>query len=182
MGAGAPAAHNRLVLASTSPYRHRLLIDAGIDHVVVAPSFDERGLDDELATLGEDGLALALARGKARSVGSQEGAWILAADQIAVLDGPVGSEMLTKPGTIERAVAQLARMAGREHRLVNGIVLLHPETGRDLSAVDVHVVRMHEYDERAARAYVERHRPLDSVGAYRIEDDDGLIASIEGGD
>ena len=170
-----------LILASTSRYRRRLLEDAGIDHRVAEPDFDERALDGHLTEWGDERLAVEVARGKARSVVPDDasgGALVLAADQLAVLD----DELLTKPGDVETAVAQLVRMSGREHRLVNGIVLRDTATGREWSATDVHVVRLAPYDAAAARAYVEAFRPLDCVGSYRLEDDAGLIESVEGGD
>jgi septum formation protein len=172
-----------LVLASSSRYRRRLLAEAGISAVRVAPDVDERLHDAELESLGPCGLALRIAEAKARAVvvdapGPQ--VWVLAADQLAVLDepGPDGSRLLTKPGTPGRAVEQLLAMSGGTHRLVNGIVVLHE--GEVVSACDVHVVAMERFDRARAAEYVDRFRPLDCVGAYRIEDDAGLIRSVEG--
>ena len=62
------------------------------------------------------------------------------------------------------AVRQLLRMAGRAHRLVNGLVLRDVDSGREWTATDVHLVRMATYDEAAAEAYVEDYLPLDCVG------------------
>lgn len=172
-----------LILASTSRYRRQLLADAGIPHAAVAPDFDERALDHELARRGAEALAVEVARGKARSVGSIGEGFVLAADQLAVLDGPDDSmTLLTKPADVDAAVAQLMRMAGRSHRLVNGVVLRDPESGQEWTATDVHEVVMAAYDETTARGYVEEFLPLDCVGSYRVEDDAGLIEGIVGGD
>jgi septum formation protein len=169
-----------LVLASTSPYRRALLEEAGIAHTAVAPDFDERTLDGMLADVGPEAMAVEIARGKARSVVLDVDAVVLAADQVAVLDDDGRLQLLTKPGTVGRAVEQLLSMSGREHRLVNGLVLRDTRDGREWTATDVHVVRMARFGRGAATDYVERFRPLDSVGAYRLEDDVGLIESIEG--
>jgi septum formation protein len=170
-----------LVLASTSPYRRALLEGAGIAHTVVAPDFDERALDHELARLGAEALAIEIARGKARSVVVDDGTVVLAADQLAVLEQDDGSSrLLTKPGTTDRAVDQLVAMAGRTHRLVNGLVLRDPSTDSEWAMSDVHRVTMRPYDRDDAVAYVERFRPLDCVGAYRLEDDADLIESVDG--
>jgi septum formation protein len=170
-----------LVLASTSPYRRALLEEAGIVHRAVAPDFDERALDHELPRLGAVGLALAIARGKARSVVGADGSLILAADQLAVLqDDDATTRLLTKPGTVERAIEQLMTMSGRTHRLVNGLVLRDPDADQEWTRSDVHRVRMRPFGRAEAAAYVERCRPLDCVGAYRVEDDADLIESIEG--
>jgi predicted house-cleaning NTP pyrophosphatase (Maf/HAM1 superfamily) len=88
--------------------------------------------------------------------------------------------LLTKPDSPDDAVAHLLAMSGRAHELVNGVVVTR--AGRDMivSAVDRHLVTMRAFSERDARDYVERFRPLDCVGAYRIEDDADLIASVDG--
>ncbi len=170
----------RLVLATTSKYRQRLLAESGLDADVVAPDFDERSLDPFFDEWGVERYVVEVAAGKARSAIDRvdAGSVVIAADQAAVLDG----RLLTKPGTVEAAVAQLGSMAGRSHELVNGIVAMvagDPDDGI-VSAVDRHIVTMRGYSEAEARAYVEAYLPLDTVGAYRLEDDAGLIESIVG--
>ena len=167
----------RLVLASGSTYRRRLLADAGIEVDVVLPDFDERSLDDRFASWGVDRYVVEVALGKARSVVDQvaSDAVVLAADQVAVHDG----RLLTKPASLDAAVDQLLSLSGSTHELVNGIVAMRAD-GRTAMAVDRHVVTMASFDRAAVEAYVREFEPLDSVGAYRIEDDAGLLASVEG--
>jgi len=167
-----------VVLASTSKYRQRLLAEAGIEAEVIAPDFDERSLDARFAEWGVDRYVLEVASGKAHSVLDrvEPGTVVLAADQVAVLDG----RLLTKPGNADLAVAQLLAMAGRSHDLVNGVVVARAGGGRLLSAIDRHLVTMRVFDHAEAAAYVEQFQPLDCVGAYRIEDDADLIASVVG--
>ena len=172
-----------LVLASTSRYRQQLLAEAGIRAEVAAPDVDERSFDGQLAALGPCGLAERIAEAKARSIRLEQppsDVWILAADQLAVIDDPTtGTQrLLTKPGTRERAVEQLLSMAGGTHRLVNGVVVLHDDRIR--TACDVHLVAMEPFGRAEAEAYVERYQPLDCVGSYRVEDDAGLIRSVDG--
>jgi septum formation protein len=175
-----------LVLASSSEHRRRLLAAAGIVGRTVEPDVDEEPFHRRLGEWGAERLACELAAAKARSVEARPDEVVLAADQVGVLDGPVGPVLLTKPVSVDAAVAQLVAMSGRTHRLVNGVVVRRVETGDEWSEVDVHEVTMRDVDEATIRAYVERYRPLDSAGAYRIEDDDrpgaGLIASVQGGD
>jgi len=160
-----------LVLASTSPYRRDLLARLELPFRIAAPDFDERAHEAELLpALGPAGYALHLARGKAQSlVRAYPSAWILAADQLAVLDEDPPT-LLHKPGDIDTAVAQLLRLAGRSHQLLTGVVLLHAPTGGRREALDRHTLTMRPFGAAEARAYVERHRPLDCAGAYRIED------------
>jgi septum formation protein len=163
-----------LVLASTSRYRAQLLERLEISFGVAAPTADERALDPEFVGTTDEAFARLVARAKAHSLRDTVGdAWILAADQIAVLPvqpGIAARTLLHKPGSETAAVDQLLRLAGKTHRLVTGIALLHARTGRMLEADDVVELRMRSFDRAEASAYVAAHRPLDCVGSYRIED------------
>ncbi|KIG16699.1 Septum formation protein Maf [Enhygromyxa salina] len=170
-----------LVLASTSRWRAELLARLELPFTCAAPRFDERGEDHRFAQLGPQAFALHLARGKAQSLAADHDAWILAADQLAVLDEPGGPQLLHKPGTSARAVEQLMRLRGRTHQLVTAVVLTR-------GAVEHHEIDQQHLTMRAfslveAQDYVTKHQPLDSVGAYHIEDAGiRLFERIEGGD
>lgn len=160
----------KLLLASTSRYRKALLQRLSIPFDVAAPEFDESAHEDRFSSSTDDAFALHLAQGKARSlVRSHPGHLILAADQIATVEAPTRT-LLHKPGSVDRAVAQLMTLAGRTHTLTTGVVLLDASSGRLETAVDRQRLTMRSYEEDEARAYVEAARPLDCVGAYRVED------------
>ena len=173
----------RLVLASNSRYRKELLARLEVPFEVAAPRFDEAAERPRFAELGAAAFAMQLARGKAASLrDAHPDAWLLAADQVGVLEGEAGPQLLGKPGTEEKAVAQLLAMSGRCHELVTAVVLAPPE-GAALESVDRQRLQMRAFAEPEARAYVTRHRPLDSAGAYRIEDAGiRLFERIEGDD
>jgi septum formation protein len=157
---------NRLVLASTSPYRRTLIERLGLRVEVMAPDFDERAAEQALGPVSTADLAAALASGKARSLAATcPDALIIGADQIAELDG----DRLHKPGSDEAAAAQLRRLAGRTHRLVTAVTVLRAADLRAETAVDVHELTMRPLSEAAIARYVERDRPLDCAGAYKIE-------------
>ncbi|MBZ5709799.1 Maf family protein [Nannocystis pusilla] len=170
-----------LVLASTSRYRRDLLARLEVPFISAAPAFDERAEDARFGELGAEAFALRLAMGKARSLRDEHpDAWILGADQVAV--GP-GGELLHKPGSEERAIAQLMRLSGAVFRLVTGVVLLDASGGDARTAVDVQTLTMRSYGEEEAATYVRRHRPLDCAGSFRIEDAGiKLFTRIDGAD
>jgi septum formation protein len=157
----------RLVLASSSRYRAELLARLELPFETCAPSFDERAHDHRFAELGPARLAELLARGKAESLRERyRDAWILAADQLAVIEG----ELLHKPASTEAAIDQLMQLSGRMHMLISGIVLLDAASGAHASTIDEQRMHMRAFDRAEARAYIERWQPLDCVGSYRIED------------
>ena len=183
------AARPRVVLASTSRYRRTLLEQLVAEFEVVAPAVDERSFDGNLPRLGAAGLAAELAEAKARSAREQllarrppaaPGFVVLGADQLAVIGSSPHQRLLSKPGSAEAAVRQLLSLAGRAHDLVNGLCLLGPGPDDRRLVSDVHRVRMRSFTRAEAQEYVERCRPFDCVGSYRIEDDADLIAEVEG--
>jgi septum formation protein len=159
---------HELVLASTSRWRAELLARLELPFTSAAPRFDERGEDHQFAQLGPRAFALHLARGKAHSLAADSSAWILAADQLAILDEPSGPQLLHKPGTSERAIEQLMRLRGRTHQLVTAVVLTRGTIEHHAFAEQR--LTMRSFSLAEATAYVTKHQPLDSVGAYHIED------------
>jgi septum formation protein len=166
----------QLILASTSPYRRELLARLGVPFTCAAPPYVE---EHDLAVAPE-ALVVELARRKAKSLAGQyPDALVLAADQVAEVDG----ELLTKPKTAERAVAQLLRLRGRSHRLLTGVVVLDTGSGRLEHALDVQVLEMRDVSDAQIEGYVAREQPLDCAGAYRIEGPGiALFASMQGTD
>ena len=166
-----------IVLASTSRYRRELLGRLGVPFRAVAPKCDEEGLDH----LPVEERAVALAERKARSVAAdQESALVLGSDQIAEVEGT----SLVKPGTAARARETLRLLAGKEHRLVTGVVLLDSAPGGRMEKhLDIARIRMRPLTDEEIAAYVEREPAVDCVGAYRMESlGVALFESIESRD
>lgn len=151
-----------LYLASTSRYRHELLSRLGLPFTCIAPiNVDERAVD-----LPPRELVVTLARMKAQSVAATlEAGVVIGSDQVGALDDVV----LTKPGTPERAFAQLRSLAGREHQLLTGVCVVDAATGEFLEHLDVHRMRMRQLTDAQIAHYVETEKPLDCAGSYKIE-------------
>ena len=154
--------HPPLILASTSPYRRALLERLGLPFSVVSPGCDEEvgDLRDPVAIVRE--LSLRKARSVARS---HPDALVIGSDQVLALD----DEVLGKPGTPERARAQLARLSGREHRLITGVAVLHASTGRERVDHEDFSLHFHELTAEEIARYVDRDAPVDCAGSYKLE-------------
>jgi septum formation protein len=154
----------QVVLASTSPYRKALMLRLGIPFVTARPEVDEEAYKARIA----DPVALvqALSRAKAEAVAAAHpGAVVIGSDQVAEIDG----EVLGKPHTEARAVAQLMRFSGRTHRLVTGLAVWDGAAGCWHESVNETRLVARPYSEDFARRYVERERPLDCAGSYMFE-------------
>ncbi len=161
----------RLVLASASPRRARILRDLGVVFRVVVSH------EDESLVPGEDGEAAVerLARAKALAVARGESLPVLAADTEVLCDGHV----LGKPRDEEDAVAMLRRLAGRAHEVVTGVCVVKDGVAR--SGVERSVVRLAPMTEGELRWYASTGEPLDKAGGYHVDGKGALfIETVEG--
>lgn len=151
-----------LVLASTSPFRRELLARLGVPFEVAAPDVDETPLPGEQP---ED-TARRLSLRKAQAVAQRyPDALIIGADQVARLDG----EQIGKPGTHDKAVAQLRRMRGKTLAFHTALTLLNTRTGRTQTAVVPVRLVMRNYTDAQIEAYLRKERPYDCCGSARSE-------------
>ncbi|PIV88898.1 MAG: septum formation inhibitor Maf [Hydrogenophilales bacterium CG17_big_fil_post_rev_8_21_14_2_50_63_12] len=152
----------KLVLASTSPYRRELLARLGVPFEVAAPEVDETPLSGE----SPDETAQRLSLLKARAVAEKfPDALIIGSDQVALLEGV----QLGKPGTHEKAIAQLKSMRGKALEFHTALTLLNARSGSVQTAnVPVRLV-MREYTDAQIENYLLRDQPYNCCGSARSE-------------
>ncbi len=152
----------RLILASTSAYRRELLARLRVPFECQPPGCDERHLPGELP----DALALRLARLKAEALGlRQPGCVVIGSDQVAVR----GAEILGKPGTVERCIAQLRASSGHEVSFLTAVHVLDGRRGLAESHLDCTRVLFRDLDEAEIARYVAADAPLDCAGGFKAE-------------
>ena len=147
-----------LVLASASPRRRELLWQIGVAHRVVVANVDERPHAGESAADCVQRLALA----KAQQVWP-ESVPVLGADTAVVLDG----EMLGKPHDRPTALAMLARLSGRSHRVLTAVALVNGR-GSQLRLSDSEV-QFRTLDATECARYWDSGEPRDKAGGYAIQ-------------
>lgn len=178
-----------LYLASKSPRRKALLSELEIPFDIVESPAPEKLIEQRWAEEGRPGgtkeLARRLAAGKAEAVlellrrdGRADGAVILAADTLVVLDETI----LHKPVDREDARRTLQTLAGREHSVLTSCCLLSPEK-RDVFVSETKVTfypldaAMQEEIER----YIQTEGPYDKAGGYGIQEQGKfLVKKIDG--
>ncbi len=149
-----------LILASASLRRAELLRAAGIAFEIVPAEVDERPLTGEAPAAYVERLA----REKARAVASQHPHdAILAADTTVVIDGLI----LGKPADDGEARAMLARLSGRTHVVLTGVVLIRD--GGESSAVETTRVRFAPMSDGDIDWYIASGEPRGKAGAYAIQ-------------
>lgn len=107
-----------------------------------------------------------LAEAKARAGAAQAGrALVIGSDQVAV----VGDEVLGKPGSAERACAQLARLSGQRVVFLTGLCLFNSAEDRtQLEVVPFSVVFRH-LSSTQIQDYVRREQPFNCAGSFKSE-------------
>jgi len=171
----------RLILASASPARARLLAAAGLRVQVEAPLVDEGAIKSAFQVDGGAAAdcALALAEAKARQVAeNHRHALVVGADQILVC----GNVWFDKPEGLGEARVQLQALRDRAHQLVTAACVVRNED-RLWHGVSSPKLTMRQFSEAFLDAYLDAEGTaiFGTVGAYRLEGRGiQLFADIEG--
>lgn len=184
----------RVVLASASPGRRKVLRQAGIDPLVIVSGVDEDAVLvrlDPSATPGEVTVALAMAKADAvvsdldRDVAAD--CVVIGCDSMLYRDGTLAG----KPSTPKAALAGWRQMAGRSGELYTGhcVIRLHGNDPAvrmaEAAATTVHFGTPSVED---LEAYVASGEPtavaggftLDGLGGWFVEGVDGDPSSVIG--
>jgi MAF protein len=150
-----------ITLASTSPFRKELLQRLGIPFVTAAPDVDETPLVNETAIA----LVRRLSETKARAIAASHRGLVIGSDQVAT----TGNDILGKPGTHERAFAQLRGLSGKCVTFQTGLCLLNTET--DEAQVDVipFVVEFRPLEDEQIERYLRHDQPYQCAGSFKSE-------------
>jgi len=164
----------RIILASGSLIRRKLMTDAGLQFEVISKPVDEKAIKEsmlaESARLRD--IADALAEAKSMRVSQMENGLVIGADQIMVMN----NQLFDKPKNIDDARERLKLMRGKTHFLIGAVVIC--ENG---APVWRHMAKtkltMREFSDDFMEDYLEKEGELvtKSVGAYRFE---GLGAQL----
>jgi nucleoside triphosphate pyrophosphatase len=165
----------KLLLASQSGTRRRMLEAAGVPFEIVSASFDEGEAKAGLVAAGFEARDLAemLAEMKAKSVRPEGDALVIGADQVLGLDD---GTMLSKPGSREEALDQLRMLSGGTHYLHSAAVIVeHGE--RVWGETETVAMDVRKLGEDFLRRYLDAEYDAVrcNVGAYRVE---GLGAQL----
>lgn len=161
-------------MASASPWRRKILADAGVSFTVEKSGYKE----NMRLKLAPTALAKKLALGKALAVAKRhKDAIVIGADTFVTFEGKI----LGKPGTSARARAMLKALSGKSHSLLTGFAIVDSKTGE-------HVVRtvstrlvFRKLSREEIEEYVRTGEPLHVAGGYAIQGGGSkFIKSIHG--
>ena len=165
---------SRLLLASASPRRIRLLREAGFNPEVLPSQTVETKAD--FLTPAERTLFNAIRKAMAIAVQYPDDI-VLSADTIVTLDGSV----FGKPADLEEAFRMLKLLVGKTHEVITAVAVMHLNKKRTRVGTERTAVKFRSLADSEIREYLEIAEPLDKAGAYAAQESpDRIIESVTG--
>ena len=154
---------SRIILASNSPRRKKLLEKIGITFEIISSSIDE----DFSVDLSPVDFAKHYAEKKAKFISSKHPrSLVIGADTIVVYNNSI----LGKPLDIEDAFSMLEKLSGNTHTVITGVSLqlsINSISKTFYSKTDVTIKNL---SREEIQYYIENYKPLDKAGSYGIQE------------
>ena len=172
---------NKIILASKSGVRKKILDENNINCDVISSNIDEDQIKESL--LGENAtpkiISKNLAELKANKISEKkQNALVLGADSVIDLNG----ELISKPTNREEALNILKKLNGQKHQLISSVCI--SKNGSMIwNFTDASVLTMKELNLDEIKLYLSKikDKELYAYGVYQIEAEGrSLFASIKG--
>ena len=156
----------KIILASSSPRRKKILKNAGIQFKVVTSKINEDLLIKKFQKRGIKNLARILSLFKALSVVSKGGDKIIAGFDTLVV---CKNQIISKPKNKKDALKKLLFLSNKTHKVCTGICLINLKNKVVLSDCEVTKVTMKKITKKEAINYINTKEPIGKAGAYAIQ-------------
>jgi len=155
----------RIVLASQSQSRRRLLTDAGIKPTIIVSHVDEE--TDFFNAMSPEDMVIALAISKAHTVREMIDypAIIIGCDSTFDVDGV----SFGKPGTPEIAIERAEKISGRTGLLHTGHCIIDTEQGIEIADRVTTKVTFTDMTDEEIADYVASGEPLQVAGGFTLD-------------
>lgn len=159
----------KVVLASASPRRKKLLEQVGLQFDIIPADIDE----DDIVISSPEQFVTELARRKAQYIAKNQASdcIVIGSDTTVYL----GNELLNKPATKKEAYDMLTKLSGNTHQVYTGVSLVVDELGKESTFYVKTEVTFRELGEKEKIAYIATGSPMDKAGSYGIQDDFGSV-------
>ena len=168
---------HKVILASNSSIRKKILEEAGITFEVIASEVDEEELKKSFSSNNFKDYCLALAKAKALDVSNkQKNAYVIGSDQICCYE----DEIFSKPLTKENCFKTLSKLSGNTHYQNCGISICRD--GKEIwSHYAQAALTMKFLSDLEIKDYIDKDKPFMACGAYRFESlGKNLFSSTQG--
>ena len=156
----------KIILASTSPRRHGLAQEMGLEFEIIPSKYEE----DMSLKLPPAKLAMTLAYGKALDVAKRyKRGIVIGIDTFVVFKG----KLLGKPKSKKEAFRMLKRFSGKWQSIYSGVALIDCESKKTIKDYEVSKIKFARMNDFEIKKYIETGDPMDKAGAFGIQ---GLAA------
>jgi septum formation protein len=143
----------KIILATTSPYRKEIFESLGIPFEVASSDVDESKVERS----NPEDLVKTLAIMKASAVADKYNeAIILGFDSVGYFEG----EILEKPKSKGEAFLRLKKLSGKKHQHYTGIYGINTKTKRNSFRVEKNEIYMREYTEEEIKDYLKQDEKI----------------------
>lgn len=152
-----------LILGSSSPFRRKVLHDAGLSFATLSPDIDEAAISSDDPEL----LARAIAAAKMDALEKQftEPAIALSADQVVAVAGTIRG----KPPTRERAREYLESYRHHYAETISAIVVANTATGHRAIGVDRARIFINPLDDETIEKILDEGTVFHCAGGFAID-------------
>ncbi len=153
----------RLVLASQSVGRRKLLEEAGYTFEIIVSHFDEESIKES----NPEKLVKKLSLAKARTVASliKKDALVLAGDQVV----RIGDKIVGKPKNTEELSLWLLQLQNSYVDVIQGYAVIDTETGREWTGVDTARVYFKKIPQQEMEDWVAMDMPYKRAGGFSMQ-------------
>ncbi len=166
--------NKKIILASRSPHKRKLLRQLGLEFIVVPSRYQE----DMTLSLPPEQLVKKFARGKGLEVADRYNKGIvISADTVISL----GNQILGKPHTPAVAKKTLRQISNKTIKIISGYSVIDCRTKKIVTKVITTKVKIKELTGQEINNYVKTKEALDKAGAFGIQGLGALfVTKIEG--
>tara|TARA_B100000780_G_scaffold277921_1_gene249867 strand:- start:958 stop:1539 length:582 start_codon:yes stop_codon:yes gene_type:complete len=159
----------KIILASKSGVRKKILEKNNIEHVVIPSSVDEDQIKDSLLAAGANPMLISKNLAELKSIkvsNKHQNQLVLGADSVISLNG----ELINKPNTREQGFEILKKLNGSVHYLITSVCLSR-NGAMVWNFTDQSELKMKKLSERQLNEYMKKIKTeiLLAYGVYQIE-------------
>ena len=154
----------KLILASNSPRRKKILEDMGLKFEVIPSNYDEKLPDNIFSYEKIEDLATQKCLDVVRRVDNNS--LVFAADTVVVFQ----NRILGKPHSKEEAFEMLKSLSGNTHSVVTASCGINTKTNRAALLSTTSYVRFTSWSDDMIHYYIDNFNPLDKAGSYGIQE------------
>jgi septum formation protein len=168
----------KLILASSSPRRAQILLDAGFDFTIQPANVDESLAPGEAVEAYVARIAQAKAHAVAgRALADGTPAIVIAADTVVL----AGKQILPKPKDADDARRMLRLLDATTHEVLTGLFVIRAYDGISFAHLERTRVEFTRISDIDIDAYIQTKEPFDKAGAYGIQGIGGrFVRKVDG--